>query len=170
MDRIAAHGWNLLVGQGLPFDQVAEQVAYFRGAVGEAGGDYDPHRVKVARAMYTAPTAKQARQDAEQPFMWFKMTGDAVGAPPERRGELLPENYQHYRRRFAAETAFDYDDLAEKVILFGDPDQVAQRVERLQKDGVSDLIFFTNYGGIPSHRVKASLELFAREVMPRFQD
>ena len=170
MDRIAANGWNLLVGQGLTFDQVAEQVAYFRGAVGEAGGDYDPHRVKVARAMYTAPTTAQARQDAEEPFMWFKMTGDEVGAPPERRGELLPENYQHYRRRFAAETAFDYDDMAERVILFGDPEQVAARVERLRQAGVASIIFFTNYGGISSDKVKKSLELFATEVMPHFQD
>lgn len=170
MDRIAANGWNLLVGQGLTFDQVAEQVAYFRGAVGEAGGDYDPHRVKVARAMYTAATAEQARQDAEEPFMWFKMTGDEVGSPPERRGELLPENYQQYRRRFAAETAFDYDDMAERVILFGDPEQVAERVERLRQAGVSSVIFFTNYGGIASDKVKASLELFATEVMPHFQD
>ena len=38
MDRIAQNGWNLLVGQGLTFDQVGEQVAYFKGAVGEAGG------------------------------------------------------------------------------------------------------------------------------------
>ena len=79
MDRIAQNGWNLLVGQGLTFDQVGEQVAYFKGAVGEAGGDFDPYRVKVARAMYTAPTRKQAREDAEEPFMWFKTTGDEVG-------------------------------------------------------------------------------------------
>ncbi len=170
MDRIAQSGWNLLVGQGLTFDQVGEQVAYFKSAVGEAGGDYDPYRVKVARAMYTAPTKEQARRDAEEPFMWFKTTGDEVGAPPERRGELLPENYQQYRRRFAAETTFNYDDMAERVILFGDPDQVAERVERLRQSGVKGIIFFTNYGGIESQKVKDSLELFATEVMPHFQD
>ena len=38
--------------------------------------------------MYTAPTRQQAREDAEAPFMWFKTTGDEVGAPPERRGEV----------------------------------------------------------------------------------
>ena len=170
MDRIAQNGWNLLVGQGLTFDQVGEQVAYFGGAVGETGEDFDPYRVKVARAMYTAPTRERAREDAEEPFMWFKTTGDEVGAPPERRGELLPENYQAYRRRFAAETTFDFDDMSEKVILFGSPDDVAQRVDRMKKSGVKSVIFFTNYGGIESQKVKDSLELFATEVMPHFQD
>ena len=101
--------------------------------------------------------------------MWFKTTGDEVGAPPERRGELLPENYQAYRRRFAAETTFDFDDMSEKVILFGTPDDVAERVERMKKSGVKSVIFFTNYGGIESQKVKDSLELFATEVMPTFR-
>ena len=53
--------------------------------------------------------------------MWFKTTGDEVGAPPERRGELLPENFQAYRRRFAAETTFDFDDMSEKVDTLRNP-------------------------------------------------
>ena len=36
MDRIAARGWNLLVGQGESFSRVASQLDYFRSAVGGA--------------------------------------------------------------------------------------------------------------------------------------
>jgi hypothetical protein len=43
-------------------------------------------------------------------------------------------------------------------------------VERLRQSGVKGIIFFTNYGGIESQKVKDSLELFATEVMPHFQD
>jgi probable F420-dependent oxidoreductase len=170
MDRIAEKGWNLLVGQGETFQRVAEQVAYFQSAVGEAGGDYHPGRVTVARAMYTAPNERQVRADAEVPFMWFKQTGNEVGAPPERRGELLPDNFAEYRRRFSAEARFDYEAMTENVILFGTPAQVAEKVDLLRRAGVEKLILFVNYGGIESRKVMDSLELFAREVMPQFRD
>lgn len=170
MDRIAQNHWNLLIGQGLTLEQVGEQVAYFRQVSKTVEGTDDPHRVKVARAMYTAPTAERARQEAEAPFMWFKMTADEVGAPPERRTELLPDNFARYRRRFAAEAAFNYPDMAERVILFGSPEQVSERVEALRQAGVESLILFVNFGGIDSQKVKDSLALFATEVMPQFQD
>ena len=56
------------------------------------------------------------------------------------------------------------------MILFGSPDQVAERVETLRQSGVESLILFVNFGGIDSQHVKDSLELFAAEVMPRFKD
>jgi alkanesulfonate monooxygenase SsuD/methylene tetrahydromethanopterin reductase-like flavin-dependent oxidoreductase (luciferase family) len=150
--------------------QVGEQIAYFHQANEKATGAYDPSRVKVARAMYTAPTAEQARQDAEAPFLWFKKTADEVSAPPERRLDLLPANFATYRRRFATEPTFNYQDMTDQVILFGSPEQVAERVEGLRQSGVESLILFVNFGGIDSQKVKDSLELFATDVMPQFKD
>ncbi len=170
MDRIAAKGWNLMVGQGETFQRVADQVDYFRTAVGEAGGDYNSGRVTVARAMYTAKSQAQVLSDSEAPFRWFKDTSNAVGAPPERRGELLPENFAEYRRRFSAEASFDFAAMSENVILFGTPDQVAQKVDLLRQSGVEKVILFVNYGGIAHQKVKDSLELFSQEIMPSFTD
>ncbi len=170
MNRIAAKGWNLLVGQGESFDRVAAQVDYFRGAVGEAGGEFDPQSVTVARAMYTATTDEKALADAKAPYLWFLNTAAEVGAPPERRGELLPTNFAEYRRRFSAQSTVDFQTLADDVILFGSPDRVAEKVARLEKSGVKKVIVFVNYGGIASDKVMDSLELFAKEVMPNFPD
>ena len=170
MDRVAEHNWNLLVGQGESFQKVAEQVEYYRTAVGEAGYDYHSSRVTVARAMYTAPTMARVHDEAQVPFMWFKQTGQEVSAPPGGQTELLPENFSEYRRRYSAEATFDYRAMNENVMLFGTPDLVAQRVESLRRDGVENLIFFVNYGGIESQKVVDSLELFAKEVMPHFKD
>ena len=93
-----------------------------------------------------------------------------MSAPPERRLDLLPENFAHYRRRFAAEATFNYQEQTEEVILFGSPEQVAERVEALRQSGVESLILFVNFGGIDSQKVKDSLELFATKVMPQFKD
>src|ERR687886_468238 len=99
MDRVARHNWNLLIGQGETFKQVAAQVEYFRTALEAAGFTYGAHRVTVARAMYTARSQEQARRDTEAPFMWFKRTGQEVGSSPDHRVELLPENFRESRRR-----------------------------------------------------------------------
>jgi alkanesulfonate monooxygenase SsuD/methylene tetrahydromethanopterin reductase-like flavin-dependent oxidoreductase (luciferase family) len=101
--------------------------------------------------------------------MWFKQTADEVSTPPERRLDLLPENFARYRRRFATEAAFDYENMTDQVILFGSPEQVAKRVEALRQLGVESLILFVNFGGIDSQKVKDSLALFATEVMPQFK-
>ena len=38
----------------------------------------------------------------------------------------------------------------------------------MRRSGVEKLILFVNYGGIAHQKVKNSLELFSREVMPSF--
>jgi alkanesulfonate monooxygenase SsuD/methylene tetrahydromethanopterin reductase-like flavin-dependent oxidoreductase (luciferase family) len=120
--------------------------------------------------MYTTTSEDKARRDTEAPFMWFKRTGQEVGAPPENRTELLPDEFSSYRRRFSRDTGFDYDAMFENVALFGTPGQVAERVENLRQSGVENLIFFINYGGIEHRKVMDSLELFAAQVMPQFAD
>lgn len=169
LDRVAHHDWNLLIGQGESLSQVAAQVEYFRTALGEAGFQYSPDRVVAARAMYTAPSQEQARRDAEAPFMWFKQTGQEVSAPPDHRVELLPDDFKEYRRRYVPGASASYEAMLENVTLFGTPDFVAERIERLRQSGVDNLIFFVNYGGIENRKVLASLELFASEVMPWFK-
>jgi len=47
MDRVARHNWNLLIGQGESFQQVAAQVEYFRTAMAQAGFTYNPGRVHL---------------------------------------------------------------------------------------------------------------------------
>ncbi len=58
----------------------------------------------------------------------------------------------------------------EQVVLFGTPEDVAERIEGLRHAGVENLIFFINYGGIENQKVLDSLELFATKVMPWFKD
>ena len=60
--------------------------------------------------------------------------------------------------------------MCEKVVLFGTPDELIEKIQLLSDLGVRKIILFVNYGGIESTKVKKSLELFAKEVMPQFQD
>ena len=170
MARVVRNDWNLLIGQAETYEQVAGQVEFYKDALAEAGADYTPGRVVVARAMYAAPATEQARQEAEIPFMWFKQTGQEVSAPPGHRVDLLPEEYAAYRSRYSPDARFDYDAMCDNVMLFGSADYIAEGIGRLRDSGVENLIFFVNFGGIEHQQVLDSLELFAAEVMPQFAD
>ena len=60
--------------------------------------------------------------------------------------------------------------MCENVVLFGTPEKLSEKVQLLSDSGVKKIILFVNYGGIESTKVKKSLELFAKEVIPQFQD
>ena len=170
VNRVAINNWNLMIGQAESFEQVIKQIENYKTALTKTGNTYGDDRVVVARAMYTAPSIAKSREDTEVPFMWFKETGQEVGAPRDNDVRLLPEEYQAYRGRFTRDVKFDYNSMYETVALFGTPDVITERIKNLQKSGVEKIIFFVNYGGIEHQKVLDSLDLFAREVMPHFQD
>lgn len=170
VNRVARNDWNLLIGQGETFEQVSKQIQFYKNALAEEGNKFTQNRVVLARPMYTAPNLSQSKIDTEIPFMWFKQTGQEVGAPPDNQVELLPEEYRSYRGRFAREVTFDYNAMYENVALFGTPDDITAKIKDLQKSGVEKIIFFINFGGIKHQKVLDSLDLFAKEVMPNFQD
>ena len=170
MERVVRNDWNLLIGQAESQRQVTDQIDFYQNALADAESDYTPQRVVVARAMHTAPTTEQARDEAKIPFLWFKDTGQEVSAPPGRRVELLPEEFATYRSRYTPDASFDYAASCDNVMLFGSPDHIAERVGQLRDAGAENLIFFVNFGGIEHQKVLDSLELFASEVMPQFTD
>ena len=170
MARVVRNDWNLLIGQAETATQVAGQVQLYQDSLAEVGAAYTPGRVVVARAMYAADTTERARREAEIPFMWFKDTGQEVSAPPGHRVELLPDEFAEYRRRYLPDARFDYGARCDDVMLFGSPEDIADRIGKLRDSGVENLIFFVNFGGIENQRVMDSLELFASEVMPQFSD
>ncbi|MBI2016351.1 MAG: LLM class flavin-dependent oxidoreductase, partial [Candidatus Rokubacteria bacterium] len=42
-------------------------------------------------------------------------------------------------------------------------------VEDMRRLGVGQLLCWMNFGGLPQAKIRRSMELFAREVMPRFR-
>src|SRR5262249_6633333 len=50
----------------------------------------------------------------------------------------------------------------------GSPETVRRRVGELQAAGVGELACWMSFGGLPVEKVRRSMELFAREVMPAF--
>jgi alkanesulfonate monooxygenase SsuD/methylene tetrahydromethanopterin reductase-like flavin-dependent oxidoreductase (luciferase family) len=70
-------------------------------------------------------------------------------------------------RLFAKRQTYD-DVLASGLGLFGAPDTVAAKVERLRVMGINHVMLLTDFGALPAERVQASLVRFAEQVAPRF--
>ena len=55
-------------------------------------------------------------------------------------------------------------------MIFGSPDSVAKRVERLQRIGIGGLILQFRVGPMSWEDNERSMKLFASQVMPRFRE
>lgn len=94
------------------------------------------------------------------------------GTPRQGDGSL-PEGYERYGAGWdGARGAIGYLDTVVQSpnFLIGDVEQVRRRLGENAKLGMNDFILWMNRGGaIPQKQVLASMELFAREVMPDFK-
>jgi len=46
---------------------------------------------------------------------------------------------------------------------------VARHIETMRSLGIGQILCWMNFGGLPQDKIRRSMELFAREVMPRFR-
>ena len=80
------------------------------------------------------------------------------------------EAYVGYDGLSEALTKFDYETfLYPKRVLFGDPDEIIERIRELEVMGVTNLGMVIDFGGIPRAEVFASLDRFRKHVLPRFR-
>ncbi|OLD75964.1 MAG: hypothetical protein AUG87_10835 [Candidatus Rokubacteria bacterium 13_1_20CM_4_70_14] len=84
----------------------------------------------------------------------------------ERVHPLLQPGFRAMAERLGKIT---WDQLVAETVAFGAPDTVAEKIDELRRLGVGEVLCWMNFGGLPQERVRRSMELFAREVMPGFR-
>jgi len=128
------------------------------------------HNVPMAaipffRYCYVAETAAQARKDTEAALNWTMDVNQwrrAFTEGSEVHGRL--DDFRHAR----TETPPSYDYLCEHRAFIGTPDQCAAKIKALQDHGVAYFGCNFAFGTMDHGKVLQSMELFAKEVMPRF--
>jgi alkanesulfonate monooxygenase SsuD/methylene tetrahydromethanopterin reductase-like flavin-dependent oxidoreductase (luciferase family) len=115
-----------------------------------------------------APTDAQALAEAKDAEMWYQESLRRFLIPEriDRVHPLLQPGFRALEERFAH---VSYEELVAESVAFGSPDTVAARVEEFRRLGVGEMLCWMNFGGLAQDRVRRSMELFAREVMPRFR-
>jgi alkanesulfonate monooxygenase SsuD/methylene tetrahydromethanopterin reductase-like flavin-dependent oxidoreductase (luciferase family) len=156
-----------------PIDQlVAQRDTYVKAC--KKGGRSDAEiagllsRWGVSRHIHVAPTDAQARAEARDAEMWYQDALRRFLIPDniERVHPLLQPGFRALAERMGPVT---WEQLVAETLAIGSPDTVAGKIEDMQRLGVGEVLCWMNFGGLPQDQVRRSMELFAREVMPRFR-
>jgi alkanesulfonate monooxygenase SsuD/methylene tetrahydromethanopterin reductase-like flavin-dependent oxidoreductase (luciferase family) len=161
VEAAARREFNVLTGGfGIPIERIAE----FRRLFDRLVAEVEPGRrleVGVQRAVHVADSQAEARAAAEE-ARWNMRVTLSLRHHYERvdRGRAIPVE---------APNEPAVDDLLERFLVIGTPDQCIRQIKRIQ-----DLVGITHFNGnfwfgdLEHARVLRSMELFAREVMPAF--
>jgi alkanesulfonate monooxygenase SsuD/methylene tetrahydromethanopterin reductase-like flavin-dependent oxidoreductase (luciferase family) len=122
----------------------------------------------VSRQIYVAPTDAQAQEEAKDAELWYQESFRRF-VIPDRIEEAHPSLQPRFREMAERLARVSWDDLVRETVAFGSPDTVAGKVEAMKAAGVGHLLCWMNFGGLPE-KIRRSMELFAKEVMPHFRD
>lgn len=155
--NVAERGFNLLLGQYASPDDVAQSIAWYRAGVEASGRSFDPMQVGVTRAFFVTDSA--AERDAaldrrlqnrmRQLKLATRPDGTVHGGPDRATGDPNAVNVNS--------------------AIYGNPDEIARRLEALQQVGAG-YILINGGGSGGGERGRQSMRRFAREVMPLFSD
>ena len=148
--RVAARGHNLLLDQFASMDDTIARFNIYRDAMIANGFGFDASQVGVARAFFVA------RDEAEKEA--------AVDRRVAAQRRVHGISQRPDGNNTASIMAFsDTREASEESALYGNPDQICRKIEKLQAAGVEYMLL--NGGGTS----RENLRRFAREVMPHFR-
>ncbi|HXC91975.1 MAG TPA: LLM class flavin-dependent oxidoreductase [Stellaceae bacterium] len=150
--QVAERGYNMLLGQHSLAEEIVEQVAQFRDEVEVRGRLFNPMEVAVARAVHIAKDDADKKAALERRYQGhMRVNALARRRDGETRARYILDDEKEARYE-SAESA-----------LFGTPDEIMRKLERLRAGGVEYVII--NFGGS-----RENIRRFAREIMPAFSD
>ena len=60
-------------------------------------------------------------------------------------------------------------DLSEQTIIVGDADYCVEKLKKVEESGIEEVIIYFDFGGWDHKETIASMERFAKYVLPHFQ-
>jgi alkanesulfonate monooxygenase SsuD/methylene tetrahydromethanopterin reductase-like flavin-dependent oxidoreductase (luciferase family) len=160
IERAARFGFHFLSG-GPGSADVYDAALHANG--------HDPHDFHIAATLptYVAHTREQAWEIAARPLHYMasgylQWTSEAKGAADPERSAALPSVDEIVRKQSM--------DFFGEAALVGTPEDVIAQIEDYRsRSRLTDLVCAMALPGMPAHQIRAGMELFAREVIPRFR-
>jgi alkanesulfonate monooxygenase SsuD/methylene tetrahydromethanopterin reductase-like flavin-dependent oxidoreductase (luciferase family) len=122
----------------------------------------------VSRQIYVADTDAQALAEAKEAELWYQESFRRF-VVPERIDDAHPSLQPGFRAMADKLARVTWEDLVRETLAFGSPDTVARHIADMRELGVGQVLCWMNFGGLPQDKIRRSMELFAREVIPRFR-
>jgi alkanesulfonate monooxygenase SsuD/methylene tetrahydromethanopterin reductase-like flavin-dependent oxidoreductase (luciferase family) len=155
--RVAEQGYNLLLGQYASPEDVAHSIAVFKDALRATGRHFDPMQVGVTRAFFVTDRASE-KEAALERRLANRMRQLKLATQPDGTVHGGPDRATGDPRTVNVNSA-----------MYGNPDEIAGRLEALRDSGVGYVLI--NGGGSGGGvRGRESLRRFARDVMSGFTD
>ena len=146
--KVAELGYNLLLDQFAPIEAIGERIALFKTEVEARGRRFDPMQVAVTRSVNVVKTAAE-RQKALETRMAARKRVDNLAQRPDGQNNSTIMTYAHTL------------EAAEAGALYGTPDEIATKLQRLRDVG-AEYVLLNSTGGFET------LRRFAEEVRPAF--
>jgi alkanesulfonate monooxygenase SsuD/methylene tetrahydromethanopterin reductase-like flavin-dependent oxidoreductase (luciferase family) len=169
---VAEKGYNILVTPTLmALPELKEFILDAKRRLVAHGRPPETIEFPMNWQMHLAQTRQEARENTIDAFGWyFEKVMELVP-----HGAKVPKTYEAYgamARAYEQAGGFPVEQLQEMgIILQGTPQDVAERIREVRDDcGINRISCWMRIGGLEHRKVIQSMELFAREVMPKFVD
>ena len=132
-----------------------------------AGKELPVEEMPYFRFVYLEEEEQAAREYPRQSLTWVR---DLAGYRRTlTHGDEINVDLDHWRRTRTAEPA-SYESELETTAYFGTPEQCVERITRLRDEhGIGYFGASMSFGHMEHSRVMRSMELFAKDVMPKFR-
>jgi alkanesulfonate monooxygenase SsuD/methylene tetrahydromethanopterin reductase-like flavin-dependent oxidoreductase (luciferase family) len=144
--KVAERGFKLLLDQYAPIAAVIERFNLYKTEVEKRGRVFDPNDVALSRGFYVA------KDEAD------KMRAIATRLANQRRTAGLAQTPDKSNKA----TLLSYADASADAALYGSPDEIARKLERLRNAGFEQILLSGPAGS------RENLRAFARQMMPAF--
>ena len=156
--------------------QAPQVIQLWRQKMEEFGHPHAHLDPPMAKAIYVAPTMEEAEQDpvgledfSSRVLTSVGNTGAAIGLPLDSHGNV-PPGYEHWANRQRDRDRRDDPGHAGLPPLRGTPEVVVERLKETRAAGINHVFGAFGFPGLPQEKVLRSIELFATQVMPHFQE
>jgi hypothetical protein len=120
----------------------------------------------LQRSIYVGKDAEDAYHTPRDNVMWYQHRNASRMASSDQ----VAASYEYYQRAQSNLLRTQYDDMITSgAFVTGTADSVVSQIKLLERElDLNYLICWMNIGGLPQAEVLASMERFARDVMPAF--
>ena len=174
IENTALRGWPMLNSVLFgPVDQLVQNRDLYVDTLRKSGRSETEithllSRWGVSRQIYVADSDARALEEAKPYELWYQDSFRRF-VIPERIEDTHPSLQPGFRAMAERLASISWEGLVRETVAFGSPDTVARHIETMRGLGVGQVLCWMNFGGLPPEKVRRSMELFAREVMPRFR-
>lgn len=150
------------------FEEQRERLELYWKALDEAGHDRAAKQVFAVYHLYCGESDADVHETAAPALDRYQRF--CAEADMKREAYRDPVAYKDWKGFFENRQTITFDQMRETRAIMGTPEECAERIRTLSENyGINYFAFEINFGGLSHEKAVASMERFAREVMPQFK-